>query len=260
MKLISLNTWGGKIFDPLIDFIKEHSRNTDIFCFQEIYDTTTDIKSFRGIRANLLWEIKNILRGFSVFYFPVMTGFDDKAQPVNFPLNHGSAIFIKNSFVINHTENYFIVKDTTLPLKPDYSNISTGLQWINFSDFKKNFSIFNFHGTPYPGNKLDTKRRLLEVTKVKDIIDSKNGPKILAGDFNLLPQTESIHHIEENMRNLIKEFDIKKTRSDLSPFFGKPQFQKFADYIFVSEDIKVESFQVPDVKISDHLPMILQFS
>lgn len=66
--------------------------------------------------------------------------------------------------------------------------------------------------------------------------------------------------IEENYRNLIKEFNIEKTRSKLSPYAGKSNFQKFADYIFVSEDVNVTRFEVPDLEISDHLPMILEFS
>ena len=41
---------------------------------------------------------------------------------------------------------------------------------------------------------------------------------------------------------------------------GKPDFQKFADYVFVSPDVNVESFSVPDIDISDHMPLVLEFS
>jgi exonuclease III len=36
MKLISLNTWGCRITEPLSDFIKSNSATADIFCFQEV--------------------------------------------------------------------------------------------------------------------------------------------------------------------------------------------------------------------------------
>lgn len=75
-----------------------------------------------------------------------------------------------------------------------------------------------------------------------------------------MPQTQSIKMLEEKYKNLIKEFNIEKTRSNLSPYAGKPDFQKFADYTFVSENINVTSFVVPDFEISDHLPMILEFT
>lgn len=259
MKLISLNTWGGKIFEPLADFIRQHSEDTDIFCFQEIYDTSSLVKD-NGIRTNLLLEIKNILPDFSFFYFPTISGYNDKAQKVDFNLSHGQAIFVKSGIKIISHEDFFIFKDDkNLPLKVDFSNLPTPLQYINFKKDGRDFSIFNFHGTPFPGNKLDTKRRLLEARKVKEIMEDKTGAKILAGDFNLLPQTQSIKIYESNMRNLIKEFNIQRTRSKLSPFYGNPDFQKFADYTFVSKDIKIKSFEVPKLEISDHLPMILEF-
>lgn len=262
MKLISLNTWGGKYFQPLINFIRQHSRDADIFCFQEIYHTKSNIKQYRNlIRANLLAELKNILKDFQVFYFPNLSGFDDEANPVKFDLQYGLAIFIKNSIIINSHKDYLIYKNKiAYPLKKDFSNLATPLQYLSFNSNGKTFAVFNFHGTPFPGEKLDSKRRLLEAKRVNKIIENKSGSKILVGDFNLLPNTQSLKIFEENMRNLIKGFNIQRTRSTLSPFFKEPDFQKFADYAFVSHDVKVIDFQIPDVKVSDHLPMLLKFS
>lgn len=262
MKLISLNTWGGKHYQPLIDFIKYHSIDTDIFCLQEIYDTKSEVKDYkREIRANLKEEIQKVLSNFQTFYFPVVYGFDNQPDPVNFDLAAGNAIFVKNSINVEDNHNYFIYKDPNSDLlKKDFSNHPTPLQYISFSQGEKRYYIFNFHGTPYPAPKLDTPQRLEQSEKVKKIMDSKNGAKILAGDFNLLPQTKSIKMFEKNMKNLIKEFNISRTRSNLSPYFGKPDFQKFADYAFVSKDIKVANFAVPEIEISDHLPLVLEFT
>lgn len=262
MKLISLNTWGGKIFEPLIDFIKQHSANTDIFCLQEIYHTESDVKQYKNLlRANLLDELKNILKDYQVFFFSVMEGYDDQAEPVEFDLLHGPAIFIKNSISINSHQDYFIFKqDPQKPIEKDFSNLPTPLQYINFHIDRKVFSIFNYHGTPFPTDKLDAINRLEQAKKVKEIMNSKEGAKIIVGDFNLLPETESLNIIGMDMKNLIKEFNIDKTRSSLSPFYGKPNFQKFANYAFVTNDINVSKFEVPEVEISDHLPMILEFS
>ncbi|MBI2338009.1 hypothetical protein HYU95_02395 [Candidatus Daviesbacteria bacterium] len=261
MKLISLNTWCGRIFDPLIEFIQQNSKDTDIFCFQEIFDTNSDIKQYKNIRANLLSEIKSILSGFKVFYFPIMHGLDGNANPIDFNLTFGQAIFIADTIKSNSNENYFISKrkDSQI-LKKDFSNQSTPLQFVSFNFNGKDFTVFNFHGIPFPGDKLDTEKRLKNSEKVKEIVNSKSGSKILVGDFNLLPQTQSIKIFENNMRNLIKEFKIQRTRSKQSPFYGRKDFQKFADYTFVSHDVKIESFEVSRAEVSDHLPMILEFS
>ncbi len=56
------------------------------------------------------------------------------------------------------------------------------------------------------------------------------------------------------MRNLVKEFGVKSTRSKL---YTKPV--KFADYILVSNDVKVNKFDVINMEVSDHLPLFLDF-
>lgn len=61
--------------------------------------------------------------------------------------------------------------------------------------------------------------------------------------------------LESNMINLIKKYNIPTTRNKYFP--GK---DKFADYTFISPDINAQDFRVPTAEISDHLPMILDFS
>ncbi len=262
MKLISLNTWGGKFFDHFIQFVKEHKISTDIFCFQEIFSTTSSVKQFNSIlRANLLEELNAILTDFRSFYFPTLEGFDVKANKVDFDLLYGQAIFIKKVLKVNKYKNYFIYQDKSFKtLKKNFSNLSTPLQYIQFTKDYKVFSIFNFHGTAHPAAKKDTPKRLEQSRKVKKIIDKTKGVKILVGDFNLSMYTKSIDIFEKDLLNLTRKYDIERTRSKLSPFFGKRNFQKFADYAFVSPDVNVLNFEVPDIKISDHLPMILEFS
>ena len=261
MKLISLNTWGGKKFKPLINFIKNNSKDTDIFCFQEIYDTKSAIKQYSGIRTTLLKEIIKILPDFQVFYFKTLLNYNPDTKEVNFNLIFGTAIFIKNNLKVDSHQNFYIYKPKSLTqLNANSSNLATPLQYISFNSNGKKYLIFNFHGTPFPPAKKDTKKRLDQSRKINEIMESFTGAKILAGDFNLSKNTKSINILEKNMKNLIKEFNIKRTRSNLSPFFGKSNVQKFADYTFVSPDINVINFQVPNINISDHLPMILEFS
>ena len=57
------------------------------------------------------------------------------------------------------------------------------------------------------------------------------------------------------MRNLIKENNITSTRSS---HYEKDV--KFADYILVSRDIKIRTFEVLKDIVSDHLPLFLDFT
>lgn len=261
MKLISLNTCGGKFFNTLSEFLKFHSKNTDIFCLQEVFSTNSSYRQFPEYRANLLQEISSLLPNFTYFFDPVYQKMDTKTSGVSFDLKHGLAIFVKKTIEILDYRAYFIYRDKVVnSIKKDYSDIPVNIQFLSFLNKDKTYTLANFHGASYPGSKLDTLKRIRQSEKIMEIFKKTKGAKILTGDFNLLPETQSIKIFEGKFRNLIKEFNIKKTRSNLSPFFGTSDFQKFADYTFVSDDVNVTDFKVPNVSISDHLPMILEFS
>ncbi len=261
MKLISLNLWGGKIYQPLVKFV-EKNNNTDVFCFQEVYTTSSTVKGYKNIiRANLLEELVKLLPDFKVFYSPEISGFDDVPDPVNFNLTVGKAVFVKKNLIVNSYDDLLLYGNRSEKnLKKNFSNMAVSLQSVNVTFNDKQYLICNFHGTCYPRSKLDTKLRLEHSKKIIELLKEKTGYKIVVGDFNLLPETQSIKILAGNMKNLIKEFNIPRTRSNLSPFFGKPNFQKFADYIFVSPELKVLNFKALKDKVSDHLPLYLEFN
>jgi endonuclease/exonuclease/phosphatase family metal-dependent hydrolase len=83
------------------------------------------------------------------------------------------------------------------------------------------------------------------------------GKQILCGDFNLDLETKSVALLEENLRNLIREKGIITTRHP--EYYPKYNEMPFADYTFVTNDVLVRKFEVPQEPVSDHLPMILEF-
>ena len=68
MKIISLNTCGGKVFDPLMEFVETNASDTDVFCFQEVLHTSEGSFISNGARANLFNEFKNALESFQAFF------------------------------------------------------------------------------------------------------------------------------------------------------------------------------------------------
>ncbi|MEK7507667.1 MAG: endonuclease/exonuclease/phosphatase family protein [Patescibacteria group bacterium] len=259
MKLISLNTWGGRIFEPLIKFIRSASVDTDIFCFQEMF-TYQEAQTSNNTRLNLFSEIKNILSGHAAFFEPIQD-YTDVEGVSGVPSTFGQAIFIRNSFAVEKTGFLFTYRSLNAREGGDIDTMGVGFQYLQFARNKKRFAILSLHGISRPGDKLDTPDRIKQSERIVHFLEGINVPKILCGDFNLMPKTRSIQMIEEaGLTNLITAFNIQETRGKLSPFYGKPDYQKFADYAFVSKDVLVHSFAVPDSGISDHLPMILEFS
>lgn len=92
-------------------------------------------------------------------------------------------------------------------------------------------------------------------------IDSPS-TEIIAGDFNLLPETASVRMFaERGLRDLIAEFDIPTTRNDIVwDKFPADMKQLHADYAFVYGDDVEYDFCVEDVRVSDHLPLVVELS
>jgi endonuclease/exonuclease/phosphatase family metal-dependent hydrolase len=129
------------------------------------------------------------------------------------------------------------------------------MQWVHIKNGTKDVIIMNVHGHWDASGKSDTSNRLEQSKIINKFIETTGStPKIMVGDFNLLPETESIKMLEKNFTNLITKYNIPTTRTEL--YTGD---DKHTDYVFVSEEILVEKFEIlPDV-VSDHTPISLSF-
>lgn len=73
----------------------------------------------------------------------------------------------------------------------------------------------------------------------------------------MLPISKSIAIMNQNFHNLIEEYKIESTRPEFENGLNKGHH--VCDYIFVSDEIKVKSFEVLNTDVSDHLPLVLDF-
>ena len=260
MQLISLNIWGGKIHDPLINFIEKHKDKTDIFTFQEVLKYEENVKT-NSYYANILGELKKILPEHDYYFAPRARNNDPKGK-VNFPVEFGQATFIKKNIKKSEQKEIFVYKNFNLTNKYfddghlDFPSLI--LQSIIEINGKK-IMILNFHGLWEPGPKIDTEHRLRQSQIIIDHIGYMQLPTILVGDFNLRIETESLKMFEKNgMQNLIKRSGAETTRSNLYEAKWR-QIDKHADYILTTSDIKIVDFKVLEDEVSDHLPLFLKF-
>jgi hypothetical protein len=230
MKIFFFNIDRGRKKDSLLNYFKSLSGNTDVFCFQE-YDAFIDK------------ELKRILNNFNFFN-------DIKI--------FGKEVYNNATYV---NKNIDVVRKTLLD-----TGLDVGCAQKFFLKAQNVMTVVcNVHGIPYPGDKLDNIGRIRQSNVI--IKECNNTSAIIGGDFNLLPDTESVRLFENNgYKNLIKEFNIKSTRSSFAwqqalenhksgvGIFGK---QEFSDYVFVTSDIDLKNFEVSSIETSDHLPMIL---
>lgn len=256
MKLVSLNTWGGKIYKPLTKFIKQHAADTDIFCFQEVFKTSTKHYKRAGFRINLYKDLRLLLPDFQGYFVTTQEKYIFYYGFVDFDLCYGLAIFVKKNTKVLSSGDFFIFgKINSLNPNDIPHTLPKNLQYLNFLYKGRQFTVGNYHGIWLPNSKADSETRIQQSLKINDFIKHQSGEKIICGDFNLAQNTKSVEILEESLDNLIRKFNIQTTRNKYFP--GE---EKFADYTFVSKKIKVKSFEVPQIEVSDHLPMILEFS
>ncbi len=258
MKVLNLNIWGGQRHKELLDYLHSENNNIDIFCFQEVFKSDTDVFS-SGSKMNIYQDIEKILKDYHIVYSPTFKNYDLK-KAVDFEVLFGQAIFVKNSLELEKEGAHFIYKtfNETHVLHHDehgdYWDLPRNLNYIVFKCNNKHFLIANAHGFWKPSWKEDSKESLEQSDKIIKFLDRYNCSKILCGDFNLGPQTESIKKIEKKLTNLITGNKIENTRSK---FYTRSE--KFADYIFTTPDVKVIDFKALDIHVSDHLPLYLEF-
>ena len=68
IKLITLNTWGGRSLYPLMHFLRNKAEDTDIFCLQEVFDSKC-LAENTEIRTNFNSEVSKVLSNFNGFFF-----------------------------------------------------------------------------------------------------------------------------------------------------------------------------------------------
>lgn len=253
MKLISLNTWGGRAGkEKILAFFAKH-KDADIFCLQEIW--SAPYEHLEGYSAGGLsidhsnimvygmQEISTLLDSHTAYFKP---------HHLN---NYGLMMLIKKDLGIISEGDFFVYKEKGHIPEGDVGFHARNVQYATIATQKGNRSILNFHGLWNGIGKGDSEDRLLQSDRIIQFMKTLSNPYVLCGDFNLLPDTQSIKKLEYfGLRNLIKEYGIASTRTSL---YGKKE--KFADYTLISDGITVNDFKVLSDEVSDHSPLYLEF-
>lgn len=229
MKLLFLNLWHGKLFEPLSDFLASQPA-VDVFCFQEA-------------DAAIIDHIETVLPDY---------------------------VFIRTEKRLDERNGYFLATAYRSDLVlADSSVVSesdpeTGLGLLVRVEHQgKKWTILNVHGIPHATAGADTKRdtpsRILQSSAFLEAVAGIDDPIIIGGDFNLLPDTESIELFRRaGYRDLIGEYGVPTTRNHLAWDRFPGEDFKYSDYVFLSPGQTVRECSVLDIEVSDHLPMIVE--
>jgi len=97
---------------------------------------------------------------------------------------------------------------------------------------------------------LEKNNRINQIEDIANIINKMKGPIILSGDFN----TEDKLELDIMNKTRLKKVVNLKTYPSWNP-------NKSLDYILLSEEFDVKrSYSLKSIKVSDHLPLIVEIS
>lgn len=242
MKLIQSNIWGGKLKFQITDYLE--IEQPDILCMQEVND----------------------LKGEEGYLFATL---DEIAKAGNFSATKMAPFYSQN--YMNRTMDYGNAMASRINFK-DYSATFTDGSFIEFYDNMEhgthphNFQhasfdindtvmhVINYHGAYVHGSKAGSAATERHMQQIANYVKQLRGPVIVTGDFNATPDSKTIAILNAVLRNLCAEHKLQNTYSELS------HHNVVCDYIFVSDDINVQSFEMADALISDHKALVLEFN
>ena len=252
MKIISLNTWGGLAGkEKLLEFFERHT-DVDIFCLQEIW--SAPYEHLEGVAMGPielqndkimtygLQEISKVLSDHIAYFRP------------HHLENYGLLMLVKKNLKVLEEGEIFVYKEKGYVHKDNIGSHARNIQYVTVETDTGLRTVINFHGLWNGQGKDDSEDRLLQSDNIIKFMKNISNPIVLCGDFNLLPETESLKKLENfSLRNLIKEYGITSTRTS---YYTKPH--KFADYTLVSKGIEIKNFKVLPDEVSDHSPMYIE--
>lgn len=122
----------------------------------------------------------------------------------------------------------------------------TGIKRLIIELEMETFAVFLVHLS------LKYRHRHLQLRKLYDLVQVTEKPVIVAGDFNTFWGENEIYLF-------MKAAGLKSANTRSLPSYPSRAPRKELDFILYQDGIKVTNFEIPQVKFSDHLPLICDF-
>lgn len=252
LKVISVNVWiGGILFDAILEFLRK--QDADIVLLQEVYNGDT---RFQTPQQQCLTQLKEQLGYEHASFAPAFYEMVDGKQ-----LMQGNAVLSKYPVL----QEKIIFYDVPFQERnPDdvtqYHVTPRNLQHVILDCDGTQLHVYNTQGI-WGEHGGDTKRRLEMAKTITAALPQDDVPVILAGDFNVDENTQTIALIEEKLLNvfkgeLVSSFNLKHKDIKKDPGYAT----SVVDLFFVSKSVSVLNHFVAQDDVSDHLPLVCEIA
>jgi endonuclease/exonuclease/phosphatase family metal-dependent hydrolase len=122
----------------------------------------------------------------------------------------------------------------------------TGIKRLIIELEMETFAVFLVHLS------LKYRHRHLQLRKLYDLIEETTKPVIVAGDFNTFWGENEIYLF-------LRAAGLRSANTSSLPSYPSRSPRKELDFILYQEGIEVTHFDIPQVRHSDHLPLVCDF-
>ena len=122
----------------------------------------------------------------------------------------------------------------------------TGIKRLIIELEMDDFAIFLVHLS------LKYRHRHLQLRHLYDLIQETKKPVVVAGDFNTFWGENEIYLF-------MKAAGLTSANTDSIPTYPSRSPRKELDFVLYQDGVNVTGFEVPDVRLSDHLPLVCDF-
>jgi len=246
IKFIQINFYKGKYLEALLDFLI--NEKPDLIAMQEV---SSGCVNFCEDKTVDLFELIKEKLGFEGIFNKDFEILEPKGT-------FGNAVFSRFKIV---DKNVLTLKEPMeLPFKklndesfspfiPRHLLDAT----VDFDD--KQIHAISWHGT-WTAPPTDTDETLRQANLVAGYLKSLNEPFILGGDLNATPQSKTVGIVNSVANNLMMNSSVLETTNLKIHKIAPRGF--LVDYIFTSDHFKLKKLTVPQITVSDHLPIVAE--
>lgn len=279
LRVVALNVWGGRLYKPLMKLLP--TLNADVYCFQEVFDhparkthlemhdsRTKAINPDDRGRASLFELLQDVLPGHRGVFCPAslrtikISGSEGELQ-----VYFGIATFVRKTIPVIASHSSFVHKRyEDVERLPPLPRVAHAIR-IKTEDIERPVVVAHMHGLWTPSGKDDSPERAEQAKLfgkiIRAVMEAGDRRFVICGDFNVLPTSFTFDVLEMAVGAPLYEqvrhngYDSTRT-SFYTDNPDKKDASLFADYMLVSEVLKVLNFEVVrDPEVADHCPLVV---
>ncbi len=162
----------------------------------------------------------------------------------SYETKYGSKSFNQILPIVRKQGNAFMAAPRVHGEKFHY--FDTGIKRLIIELEMDDYAVFLVHLS------LKYRHRHLQLRRLYDLIQETSKPVIVAGDFNTFWGEHEIYLF-------MKAAGLESANTAGHPTYPSRAPRKELDFVLYQDGIRITGFDVPDVKLSDHLPLVCDF-